>query len=40
MRDCPDDYIIRSMERTGYPPWWHDYEEEEEDDVLEESDPL
>lgn len=31
--DCP---IIRSMERTGYPPWmdadWQDDEEEGEDD--------
>lgn len=37
MRIIPDDPIISSMERTGYPPWLIDYddddcEEEEEDD--------
>ena len=28
----PDDPIIRSMERTGYPPWMRDDEDEEEED--------
>ena len=32
MRDCPDDYIVRCMERTGYPPWMIAEEEEEEED--------
>lgn len=28
--DCP---IIRSLEETGYPPWWEeDYEEEEDEE--------
>lgn len=27
----PDDPIIRSIERTGYPPWMQDEWEEEED---------
>ena len=33
----PDDHIVRSMERTGLPPWmrWSDddNEEDDEDDV-------
>lgn len=29
----PDDPIIASIERTGYPPWMQD-EEEGEEDVL------
>jgi hypothetical protein len=41
MRDLPDDPIVASIERTGYPPWmepeWRTaddaYEEEEEDDL-------
>lgn len=32
----PDDPIIASMERTGYPPWldadWEEIEEEESED--------
>ncbi len=32
----PDDPIIRSIERTGYPPWidpdWTDWEEDEDPD--------
>jgi hypothetical protein len=28
----PDDPIIASIERTGYPPWMQDEEEGEEDD--------
>lgn len=31
MRTIPDDPIIRSIERTGYPPWMQDEWEEEED---------
>ncbi len=23
MVQIPDDPIIRCIERTGYPPWWH-----------------
>ena len=37
----PDDPIIRSIERTGYPPWMDpDYEEpeEEQDEQEEEND--
>lgn len=37
MIQIPDDPIIRSIERTGYPPWFFydddDEEEEEESDV-------
>ena len=37
MRDIPDDPIIASMLRTGYPPWIDaDYEEIDEDENLEE----
>lgn len=38
MRIIPDDPIISSMERTGYPPWFYpdiedeDFEEEEDED--------
>lgn len=39
MRLIPDDPIIRCIERTGYPPWWHQpdypdsmFTDEEEDD--------
>ena len=38
----PDDYIIRSMERTGLPPWmrWsNDDDEEDDDDVYEDDSP-
>lgn len=28
----PDDPIIASIERTGFPPWMQDEEEGEEDD--------
>jgi hypothetical protein len=41
MRLIPDDPIIRSMERTGYPPWFdddwgdEDAEEEEEESSLD-----
>jgi hypothetical protein len=31
MWTIPDDPIIRSIERTGYPPWMQDEWEEEED---------
>lgn len=31
MIGIPDDPIIRSIERTGYPPWMQDEWEEEED---------
>lgn len=48
MRLIPDDPIIRSMGRTGYPPWWHqpDYpdwlfdDEEGEDEEEEEESSL
>lgn len=37
MRDIPDDPIIASMLRTGYPPWIDaDFEEIGEDEDLEE----
>lgn len=37
MRDIPDDPIIASMLRTGYPPWIDaDYEEIDEAENLEE----
>jgi hypothetical protein len=37
----PDDPIIRSMERTGYPPWWRepdipDYRFDEFGDLIED----
>lgn len=32
----PDDPIIRSMERTGYAPWFED----DEDDYIESSEPF
>ena len=32
MTDLPDDPIIDSILRTGYPPWMQDDEEEDEDD--------
>lgn len=38
----PDDPIIRSMERTGLPPWmrWsNDDDEEDDDDVYEDDAP-
>lgn len=40
MRLIPDDPIIHSMERTGYPPWMQGYDEydEEEDDGEREED--
>ena len=42
MRIIPDDPIISSIERTGYPPWLTDYDdddcEEEEDDDDERCD--
>lgn len=31
MLTIPDDPIIRSIQRTGYPPWMQDEWEEEED---------
>lgn len=44
MENLPDDPIVASMMRTGYPTWWdyeYDYEEEDDDehyrDVDEES---
>ena len=35
MYQIPDDPIIRSIERFGYPPWVNDggYETEDEDDI-------
>lgn len=40
MISIPDDPIIRSMERTGYPPWYHqqDYEEDDYDEEEEDED--
>lgn len=43
-----DDPIIRSMESTGYPPWWHqpDYpdsmfeEDEDDEDAEDEEKPF
>ena len=32
----PDDPIIRSIERTGYPPWMEDEPEEEDEEWTEE----
>lgn len=32
MQIIPDDPIIRSIERTGFPPWIHDDWEDDEDD--------
>lgn len=32
MRPIPDDPIIRSMERTGYPPWMRDEDDDEEEE--------
>lgn len=32
MQQLPDDPIISSIYRTGYPPWMQDEEEGEEDD--------
>lgn len=44
MERIPDDPIVSSMMKTGYPTWWdyeYDYEEEDDDerdrDVDEES---
>lgn len=39
----PDDPIIRSMERTGYPPWWRepdipDYRFDEFGDLIGDDD--
>lgn len=41
----PDDPIVRCIERTGYPPWWHqpDYPDylfnnEDEEECEEEED--
>lgn len=31
-RDFPEDPIINSLLRTGYPPWFNDEEEDEEYD--------
>ena len=37
MRLIADDPIIRTTERTGYPPWLRpDWEDDEEDDYDEE----
>lgn len=37
MIQIADDPIIRSMERTGYPPWLRsDWDDDEEDDYDEE----
>lgn len=38
MRLIPDDPIIRSMERTGYPPWFDDEWEDEDEEEEEETD--
>lgn len=37
----PDDPIIRSMERTGYPPWfcYEDSDDDLEDEDEEEEEP-
>jgi hypothetical protein len=35
MTQIPDDPIIRTIERTGYPPWW---EYPDDDDFDEGSD--
>ncbi len=37
----PDDPIIRSMERTGYPPWfgYEDPDDDLEDEDEEEEEP-
>lgn len=32
MQQLPDDPIISSIQRTGYPPWMQDEEEGDEDD--------
>lgn len=32
MERIPDHPVIRSMERTGYPPWMQDDDPEQEDD--------
>ena len=32
MRPILDDPIIRSMERTGYPPWMRDEDDDEEEE--------
>ena len=32
MRPIPDDPIIRSIERTGYPPWMRDEDDDEEEE--------
>ena len=32
MRDIPDDPIVASMLRTGYPPWMQGWEDDEDDD--------
>ena len=45
MIHIPDDPIIRSIERTGYPPWitedppdWEDIEEEDDEETEEAED--
>ena len=39
MRLIADDPIIRTIERTGYPPWMDaDYEDDEEEDDEERED--
>ena len=36
MRNIPDDPIISSIERTGYPPWFRNYPDFDDDDLEEE----
>ena len=43
MKDIPDDPVISSMERTGYPPWFfydmydrEDLRSEDDEDVQED----
>lgn len=47
MGNIPDDPIVRCIERTGYPPWWHQpdypdflFNEKDEEDDEEEDDEL
>lgn len=38
MRNIPDDPIVSSMERTGYPPWFRDFDEDDLEEEDEEDD--
>lgn len=38
MREIPDDPIVASMLKTGYPPWMQGWEDDE-DDWEEDEDP-